>query len=1601
MAQMRQSGRAGRGWKPLPLVSLLVLALPLVSLLVLALSVCAAAQAAPEGGLNARRATAQIAGRPQYVGPTLTVECWARLTSHLGFNILVASEAKASATHWELFTWPESGCLTAYLPGRSPNHVRTQVDICDGNWHYVAMVMEPARVRLYVDGSQAAEEATTGPLGPGLPDPLVVGGLVRDTLPCVGDIRALRLSSVAREVGADPGPHPAADDSTVGLWDFSQIADGACPDPSPLANAAQVALDPGRSFGADRRVLDATRGYVLIGGRPEYSALPLTVECWAQLNSKTSYNILVGNETKASSTHWELFTMPGTGLLTAYMPGRSPDHCRTSVDIVDGKWHYVAAIMEQERVRLFVDGEEKATLDAPLTDKPGTPGDLAVGGLPTGDIGCVGLIDEVRLSAGVRAVDRVPEEALGVELDTVALWGLDEMVDGKYPDRSPLANPGTLKGNTSWVYDAGAAIPGGMPTEYQPLPPAEDAAPLREALDRTARELGLASVDASAVRDGVLQAWSHEYAIWGQRDYADARPSWVDPEKIRREVYDTQALVWESDGGPLGTVLRRTTALAERLARMGKVPGLEGLRRDLAAVKAAADKAAPERDSAPYRGLFLAACAVRRQIALSNPLLDFDALLFAAHGTFAGSVRSNPGTGDYQGGHFVTQYFGFDSLPGGGLFVVRDFKTAPRVENVAANSVVRNGRYQGQKLDHGSVTSPSLSYDGKRIVFAWTANAQHKWTYSRDTCWHLFRVNVDGTDLVQLTDGAYNDFNPCWLPNGRVAFVSERRGGYIRCFSAYLKVRNYTLFSMKDDGSDIVPLSYYETSEWNPSVNNQGQLVYTRWDYTDRENCLGTRIWISGPDGTDPRAPHGNYPLPWNTFADHKPWAVYPDGRESDSRMGAPLVEMGIRAVPNSPLYVCTAAPHHGEIFGSLAMLDIRQGDDGHMSQVRRFTPDETFPETEMSGRRHYRYGTPWPLSEDFVICNEWETLVLVDRFGNRELLCELPLVPCVPDERLRLIHPTPLRATAPPPVLPQRTWQGESAAPDAPQATVAVMNVYESDQPWPPGTKIKWLRVTQDILKENHAMGEPMVGYERENTPRIPLGVVPVEDDGSVYFQAPVAKELIFQALDENFMAVQSMRSTAFVHPGEQLTCTGCHEPKHQAPPLHANPRALRRAPSRLQPELGPVEPISYYRQIKPIFDHTCLPCHQVTGKGPQDMSYEALREKYTFWFSGAMYTDMANAYSGVHGGSRTIPGRFGARASLIGQAMLDDTHREVVTDEERRAIVLWLDSNSLRLGAYTREEAQLRGELVWPTLDVDPANLLGLEGQGAPLRHNFWHENLYGPHAFLASEHVHDRVVICNEQGQVVWDYSVPHPQDVWMLPNGNILTTYYQGVREVTRDKQIVWEYKTQAPNEIPNCQPLPDGNVLIGIVGECRLIEVNREGEIVREVQLETSVKEPHAQFRMCRKTPEGTYLVPFTAEGAVREYDTNGKVIRTFPPRPSPVCAVRLEDGHTLITAAGLVTEYDRNLNVVWELGPNDIPDINIGVLAGIQRLPNGDTVVCNWNTQDGGGRDGAHIFEVTPDKRVVWQVMGTTLGQVAQCQLLNADLSPRDDIAWR
>ncbi len=305
---------------------------------------------------------------------------------------------------------------------------------------------------------------------------------------------------------------------------------------------------------------------------------------------------------------------------------------------------------------------------------------------------------------------------------------------------------------------------------------------------------------------------------------------------------------------------------------------------------------------------------------------------------------------------------------------------------------------------------------------------------------------------------------------------------------------------MMPDGGDIIQLSWHDTNEWQPSVDHSGMLVYTRWDYVDRDSDVAHHLWRCYPDGRDPRSPHGNYP---------------------EVRESRPWMEMSLRAIPGSTSYVGVAAPHHGEAYGSLVLIDLKQREDGKTGQIRRITPEVLFPEAETApgvphpgqGKHAPRaevYGTPWPLSEDFYLCvydpgQRNYGLYLLDSFGNRELLYRNPEIAC--------LDPIPLRARPRPPVIPVATAQAQAdrqGIVDLMTGTVAVMNVYESRQPWPQDVRIKELRVVNLFPKENAVADVPPIGAAAQSLCRGVVGVVPVEADGSAHFTLPAGARSI-----------------------------------------------------------------------------------------------------------------------------------------------------------------------------------------------------------------------------------------------------------------------------------------------------------------------------------------------------------------------------------------------------------------------------------------------------------------------------------------------------------
>jgi hypothetical protein len=430
-------------------------------------------------------------------------------------------------------------------------------------------------------------------------------------------------------------------------------------------------------------------------------------------------------------------------------------------------------------------------------------------------------------------------------------------------------------------------------------------------------------------------------------------------------------------------------------------------------------------------------------------------------------------------------------------------------------------------------------------------------------------------------------------------------------------------------------------------------------------------------------------------------------------RNARPDMELDCRVLPGSQKFVATAAPHHGQAFVSLVLVDPQIPDDDAMGAVKRITPDVGFPESQ-DGRE--AYGTAWPLSEDYYLCVYDATIAcgapgragdygiyLVDSWGNKELIYRDPEIGCQ--------SPIPLKPRSKPPappalVKPFRDAPGTGVPPAEPgRGTLTVINAYNGLKPWPEGTKIAALRVLQVL-----PMSVPSGGPPHETGARVALagdsvvpvrhvlGTVPVESDGSAHFTVPANRELFFQALDERGMAIQSMRSATYLQKGEHLVCHGCHEPKHRAPlSVDHNVLALRRAPSKVRPDVDGSAPFSYPRLVQPVLERNCVKCH--ADKKAINVAREPIQRK---WF--ASYNSLLPyAFTDYGNNLRTNPGRFGARAARLTQILEKGHYGVKLSEEEFHRITLWLDCSSMFYGVYEKEggEAQLLGLIARPTLE------------------------------------------------------------------------------------------------------------------------------------------------------------------------------------------------------------------------------------------------------------------------------------------------------------
>jgi hypothetical protein len=247
---------------------------------------------------------------------------------------------------------------------------------------------------------------------------------------------------------------------------------------------------------------------------------------------------------------------------------------------------------------------------------------------------------------------------------------------------------------------------------------------------------------------------------------------------------------------------------------------------------------------------------------------------------------------------------------------------------------------------------------------------------------------------------------------------------------------------------------------------------------------------------------------------------------------------------------------------------------------------------------------------------------------------------------------------------------------------------------------------------------------------------------------------------------------------------------------------------------------------------------------------------------------------------------------------------------------------------------------------------------------------------HRFACTDYSGNKVFIVGADGKVEWEYTTGTCDDLWVLPNGNLLFNTGHGVLEVDRNKKIIFSY--ESPSEVYACQRLANGNTFVGECTAARLIEVEPSGKIAFELPIPPPDPKyaGHAYIRNARKLANGNYLVCFYSQEVVRELDPKGNVVAEIPAIGGPHSAARLPNGNTIVACGDLkkeamVLEADKAGKTLWKITHDELPGISLKFMTGFQRLPNGNTVMSNWVGHGEFGK-APGIIEVTPDKKVVW-----------------------------
>ena len=634
------------------------------------------------------------------------------------------------------------------------------------------------------------------------------------------------------------------------------------------------------------------------------------------------------------------------------------------------------------------------------------------------------------------------------------------------------------------------------------------------------------------------------------------------------------------------------------------------------------------------------------------PLLDAPLLFVKRH--------------SYTGIHIYDTFYKWP--PGGGGIYVLENPAAPK-DQWKIRPIIDPDT--PETLGLGVYTHPELSWDATRLLFCFKGEPTGSTS--------IYEIGVDGRGLRRITDpscaceiykgshGGQHDVAPAYLPDDRIVFLSTRPSGLVPCANSGVGI----LHVMNADGSDIHSISVNHVNEFDPSISPDGRILFGRWEYVDKNALTIQSLWSVNPDGTQETAVYAN-------------------------NMVFPEAVLDARPVPDSHLIVATFAKHNSTPRGSIALIDPRLGKNAPSAAKNLEHPeDPTYDRGDSC--------EPWPVTPDVFLFSgrppgrTRNVLEMIDTAGRRiELLS---------DPNICLHSPMLIKPRPRPRVLSDLTDR------HATTGRFFVQDIYKGLTGVQRG-EVKYLRVIEETSRVSPTLmgGSPynqvsLVSAALAFNVKNFLGLVPVEEDGSAYFEVPSGRGVFFQALDAEGRTIQIMRSFVQAAPGTTRSCVGCHEHKYSTTASASGfPNLLARTPRQLQSESWGTGYVDYPSMVQPILDRHCVSCHggqqdiaagmDLSGGWTEhfNISYENLANRVetqltAYWIAGIDCMNGTAPWS-----CQIFPPRgHGSGAAPLAKLLVEGHGGKIpdLSRPERDLLLAWIDTNGLYHGTWDATQA------------------------------------------------------------------------------------------------------------------------------------------------------------------------------------------------------------------------------------------------------------------------------------------------------------------------